>query len=267
MQTKRVEAGDISISYVDHGSGPPLVLLHGGLATAAMSWTGRYEELGRHFRVLAPDSRGQGETTNPSGHLSYDQMADDVVAFCAALGIEQPLVLGYSDGGQTGIELALRHPGFAKALVLGGTISERTESYVEALHNWGFTEPGSFDEEKLAAEFGPFLNAIKSDHKGNGEPEYWRILLPQIATLWLTVPSYSTAQLASIKEPVLVIMGDRDDMAGEGQATRLYRGLGNAELAIVPNADHSAGMTDLFWANVIDFLRRKAGLVEEKPGW
>jgi pimeloyl-ACP methyl ester carboxylesterase len=254
-----VKAGDLTVSYTETGSGPPLILLHGGLATAAMSWDIATPMLSPRFRVLAPDSRGHGETDNPSDRLGYDQMADDVVAFAQAVGAQEPLVVGFSDGGQIGIEIALRHPGFARAYVFGGTISERTQDYLDSLHNWGFPASGAVDVEKLSQVFGSFFTTIQQVHKGNGEPEYWRKMLPQISRLWIDIPSYSLDQLAGIGEPSLVIMGDRDHLAGENQPMRLYRALPKGELAVLPNADHGAAETELFWLVVLDFLKRHAG--------
>lgn len=255
-----IKAGDLTIGYSETGDGPPLILLHGGLATAVMSWDTATPLLARHFRVLAPDSRGHGQTNNPAGHLSYDQMADDVVAFARAVGAERPLVFGFSDGGQVALEMALRHPGFASAYVLGGTISERSQVYVDGLRGWGFTGPGEVDVDQVQQAFGGFFDAIRQVHVGNGETEYWRELLRQVATLWHGVPSYSLAQLGTITEPALVIMGDRDELGGIDQAFRLYRALPKGELAVLPNAGHAAVMSDLFWRIVEDFLARQAGL-------
>lgn len=257
---KTVQAGDLTIAYREAGDGPPLVLLHGGMATNA-DWGTRFDALARHYHVLAPDTRGHGETNNPAGRLGYDQFADDVVAFCTALGVSNPLVLGYSDGGQTGIELALRHPGFARALVLGGTISERTEDYVQSLKGWGFPAPGEADVDKLKTGYGSYFETFTGTHKGNGEPEYWRDFLNQISTLWLTLPTYSVEQLGTITAPTLVIMGDRDHMGGPEQARRLYRALPHGELAVIPNADHSASEGDLFWTIAMDFLKRQAAAI------
>lgn len=267
MTPQSVKVGDLAISYSEAGDGPPVILLHGGLATAAMSWDAATPILIKHFRVLAPDLRGQGETNNPADHLGYDQMADDIVAFAKAVGADRPLVFGYSDGGQVALEMGLRHPGFAGAYVFGGTISERTERYLDSLRNWGFMAPGEVDFARLEASFGDFFTAIQHVHKGNGETDYWRKLLAQIATLWTTIPSYSLRQLATVTEPVLVITGDRDELAGEDQPTRLYRALPKGELAIIPNADHSAVALAIFWLVVEDFLLRQAGLKATKAGW
>jgi pimeloyl-ACP methyl ester carboxylesterase len=252
------QIGDLAVSYSQAGSGPPLILLHGGMATAEMSWNKALPLLTPHFRVIMPDSRGHGETNNPADYLGYDQMADDMAALAGQLGIEKPLIFGFSDGGQIGIEMALRHPGFARAYVFGGTVSERTQDYVDSLKSWGFPAPGEVDLDGLREGWGPFFTTIQQAHKGNGEPEYWRKMLHQISRLWLELPSYSLDQLGGITEPSLVIMGDRDHLAGQHEPMRLYKALPNGELAVIPNADHGASETELFWVMVLDFLRRQS---------
>lgn len=255
-EVKRVKAGDLTVSYAETGSGPPLLLLHGGLANAEMSWAAQYDRLAAHFHVYAPDTRGHGSTDNPTGRLSYDQFADDVVAFCAALNIEYPLIVGYSDGGQTAIELSLRQPGLARAMVLGGTVSFRSADYEAGIRDWGFPAPGVADYDKIKSGYGAYFDTIEQAHRGDGQPDYLRRMLEQISTLWLTLPNYSLKQLQSITAPVLIIAGDRDHMVDLEQLKRLRENIPSSELAIVPNADHGASELELFWVLVMDFLKR-----------
>src|SRR6218665_2637558 len=222
MAPKSIRAGDITVSYTELGEGPPLLLLHGGLTTADMSWASRYDQLAEHFHVYAPDTRGHGLTDNASGRLGYDQFADDAVAFCQALGIENPLVLGYSDGGQAGIELGLRHAGFARAMAIGGTISFLSQKYEDDMRAFGFSAPGEADHDKIKAGWGSYFDTIQQVHRGDGKPDYLRRMLAQGSTLWLTVPNYTIDQLQSITTPTLIINGDRDHMAGLDQAQRLH---------------------------------------------
>lgn len=267
MGIKTAKVRDLTISYGEDGEGPPVILLHGGLATAEMNWGKVLPLLTQNFRVFSPDSRGHGRTNNPAGEMSYSQFADDVVAFAGALGIEKPLVVGYSDGGQTGLEMARQYPGFASAYVLGGTLAECTKDYVDGLVEWGFLAPGEVDLDKIAAGWGPYFETIKTVHKGNGEPDYWRSAILQVSAMWHGLPTYSMEQLGRMAEPMLVIAGDRDHMVPVEQALMLHRGLPNGELAIIANADHSVSNKDLFWTAVEDFLLRKSGMREESQGW
>ena len=114
----RTDANGATLYYEEHGAGEPLVLIHGGLASGAM-WEPLLPDLVDGFRVITPDSRGYGRSTNPCGTLSYAQLADDVAALINALELDRPVVGGYSDGGQVALELGERHPGAAGALIVG----------------------------------------------------------------------------------------------------------------------------------------------------
>ncbi|MEI9900718.1 MAG: alpha/beta hydrolase [Hyphomicrobium sp.] len=245
-----VSAGGLDIHYLEAGSGPALVLLHGGLATAGMMFASRVEELAPHYHVHAPDARGHGETPNPAGTLTYAQMADDVAAFIAALGLRTPHIVGYSDGGQVALEFGLRHPGIAASLTLGGTISRMSQVYLDGLREWGFVTPGEPDVAQIERSFGEFFAVLKTGHRD------WQRLLTQISVLWASVPDYTDAQLAAISEPTLVIRGDRDHMAPLADSERLYRTIPNAQLAVVPGSPHGAADRDVFWAIVRDFHAR-----------
>ena len=112
MADAYIEANGLRVYYEAHGEGEPLLLVHGGIATSR-SWAAHLPAFTEHFRVFAPDSRGHGRTDNPAGELDYRVMADDLAALIAALGLQWPLVLGYSDGGQVALELGIRYPGLA----------------------------------------------------------------------------------------------------------------------------------------------------------
>ena len=113
-----VEVNGATLHYKEHGDGAPLILMHGGLSSSAQ-WEPLVPELAHRFRVITPDSRGHGRSTNPSGELSYALIADDVAALIAALGLRCPVVGGWSDGGQVTLELGARHPVAAGALIVG----------------------------------------------------------------------------------------------------------------------------------------------------
>src|SRR5215212_3461381 len=115
----RIEVNGISVAYSERGSGLPLLLLHGGVASGAV-WEPVAAWLAGEFRVITPDSRGHGHSTNSGETLSYGLLADDVAALTRALGLEKPYIAGWSDGGQVALELAVHHPETAAALIVGG---------------------------------------------------------------------------------------------------------------------------------------------------
>jgi pimeloyl-ACP methyl ester carboxylesterase len=252
-----VDAGGLAVWYTEHGQGPPLILVHGGLATGEMWSEWSVAELAREHRVLVPDSRGHGRTGNPAGTLAYDQMADDVAAFAAALGLERPLVVGYSDGAQIALELGLRHPGLARAMVIGGVVTRPSEAYLRMVSELGFPQRGTVDMAEVQRAMGDFFDTIRTAHHHARSEDGLRGYLTQISELWHSVRDYTDEQLASIATPSLVIAGDRDHPSLD-DSLRLYRLLPHGELAVVPNADHGAAEKPLFWELVKDFLSRHA---------
>jgi pimeloyl-ACP methyl ester carboxylesterase len=252
-----IAVGDLELHYLEQGSGQPLLLLHGGTATAS-SFAEVIPRLAGRYRVIAPDTRGHGRTNNPAQKLSYQQFADDVAGLIDVLGLSSPIVVGYSDGGQTALELALRHPGKAALLVFGATAARSTPGYIQGMREWGFPAAGEVDLEKLRQVWGSHVDDMRVAHGHHYGPDYLESYLRQISTLWYSLVDYSEPQLASITTPSLVISGDRDHIADADECARFYRLLGAAELAIVPGADHAVIEHHLFWPLVEDFLSRHA---------
>jgi pimeloyl-ACP methyl ester carboxylesterase len=258
MNGKYVQANGISIHYEEFGSGAPLIVLHGGSGTLE-EWRPMIPSFESHFHIYALDSRAHGKTNNPTGKLSYRMMADDVAAFIKALDIPRPLVCGYSDGGQIALELAMRHPGLTRALVVGAAWYKFSEAYVNALKSWGFERPGEYDFDWVQENFPHFVEDWKTHHRQNDDPEYWKSLLLQISELWLTPLNYTEADFKQITDPVLILIGDRDGMIPLDDAIEMYQMIPKAELAVLPNMDH-LGMImnpETFIHIILEFLTRQ----------
>ncbi len=252
-----IEANGLTVYYEVCGEGEPLLLIHGGTATCR-SWASHLPAFAEHFQVFAPDSRGHGRTDNPAGELGYRPMADDVAALIKALGLRRPLVLGYSDGGQIALELGMRYPSLARALVLGGTQFRFSEAYLEAARALlGIAEGEDVDPEKVEREQPDWVAYLREAHGQVYGPGYWRTYVRQIATLWLTPLRYTSEDLAAITDPVLLLVGDRDGACTE-EAPELLRLLPKAELAVAPGSDHGfiEAKAGLFDALALDFLVR-----------
>src|SRR5436305_758867 len=110
MTTSSLPINGASIHFGDDGVGRAVVLLHGGLSSRA-DWVPVVTELARVHRVITPDSRGHGRSSNPAGSLSYAAIADDIATLIETLGLDSPVVGGWSDGGQIALEFAVRRPG------------------------------------------------------------------------------------------------------------------------------------------------------------
>jgi pimeloyl-ACP methyl ester carboxylesterase len=253
-----IEANGLKSYYEVHGEGEPLVLVHGGTATSR-AWASHLPPFTEHFQVFTPDSRGHGRTDNPTGELGYRLMADDVAALVGALGLQRPLVLGYSDGGQIALELGMRYPGLARALVLGGTQLSFSGAYLEATRDLlGIAEGEEVDPERLEREQPDFVGYLREAHGHVYGPEYWKTYIRQIASLWLTPLRYTSQDLGAVTDPVLILSGDRDEGVSAEESVELFRLLPNAELAIAPGSDHRfiEAKVDLFDALALDFLLR-----------
>lgn len=255
-ENSTVRVNGMTMRYQMSGAGEPLVLLHGGTMTLE-SWAAHLPTFAPHFTVYALDSRAHGQSDNPGGTLSYAQMADDVAAFIAALGLERPIVMGFSDGGQIGLELGMRHAGLARALVISGAFYKMTPKYFEGMKEIGFPAPGDVDFEKFERENGEWIESLKKDHPREGDPDYWRTFMRQISLLWSTPIAYTAAELARIDVPALVAVGDRDEGADMEQEVELYRMLPKGELLVFPNAHHMQGFYQLTNPLVVDFLLRQ----------
>jgi pimeloyl-ACP methyl ester carboxylesterase len=245
----RIELNGISVAYTERGSGPPLLLLHGGLASGAV-WEPVASRLACEFRVITPDSRGHGHSTNSVGTLSYALLADDVAALTSALGLEKPYIAGWSDGGQVALELAVRHPETAGALIIGGAYPDFVTSGLRAAHRNLI--------ENLDAELGDEVEEIRALHAD------WDALVERSAGMWLDYEGISDEEISSISAPVLVLAADHDEFVGLDLSIALYNNLPAAELAVCPGAAHESPMSrdraEMFAALIADFCRRCASL-------
>jgi pimeloyl-ACP methyl ester carboxylesterase len=268
----RTPVNGATLYHEEHGTGEPLVLIHGGPASSAM-WEPLLPTLVDGFRVITPDSRGHGRSTNPDGRLSYAQLADDVAALITALGLEKPVVGGYSDGGQVALELAARHPEAASALIVGAAYPEFATSGLRDAHRTllGADDAGVPDLAKLEANLGDYAGLIKSWHPGGDEQ--WQTLVRQSARMWLEYQGLTHGDLRRIQAPTLVFAGDRDELYPLDLLLALYRALPNAELAVCPHADHVTPVTPegagRFAAAIREFAERHRGHtpVGEEPAF
>jgi pimeloyl-ACP methyl ester carboxylesterase len=254
-----IEVNGATLYCQERGAGTPLVLIHGGLSSSA-TWAPLLPELVGGFRVITPDTRGHGRSTNPSGALSYAQIADDVAALTATLGLNRPVVGGYSDGGQVALELGARHPGVAGALIIAAAYPDFAEAGLREV--WkaflGADDTGRPDLAQVDATLGAHGDVVKSRHPG-GEQQ-WRAIVQQSAPMWLDYPGLTVDEVGEIKAPTLVLTGDRDELIPLDLIVSLYRTLPDAELAVCPNTDHfallSPGRAALFAGLIRDFAGR-----------
>jgi pimeloyl-ACP methyl ester carboxylesterase len=255
-----VDVNGAALYYEEHGDGAPLILIHGGLGSSSQ-WNPVLPELAGSFRVITPDSRGHGRSSNPAGELSYARIADDIAALIAALGVERPVVGGWSDGGQVTLELGARHPGAAGALIVGAACPNFDAGGLREAHRalLGADKTGVPDLAHLETQLGGSADEIKAMHPGGAEQ--WRRLVRETAPMWLDYKGLRPNQLHAIDAPVLVLAGDRDELIPLDCPVSLYRALPTAELAICPSLSHDGptpGRAPVFASLIRDFARRHA---------
>ncbi len=253
-----IEINGARLAYEEHGAGDPLLLLHGGLTSSA-SWREVVPLLATRFRVITPDSRGHGRSTNPGGRLNYRQIADDTVGLIAALGLERPFLGGWSDGGQVALEIALHHSHAVRALVVGAAFFNFGEEFRGSIRELvGMDAAGGIDVGRFETALGAALPGFRSMFGGNDAE--WRSFLAQTVQMWLDYPGLTAADFGQMRVPVLVVAGDRDEFVPVEVAAAMYWMLPTSELAICPNASHSLPSTHPAWfaGTVAEFLGRQS---------
>jgi len=211
-------AGCILLHYETFGRGPPVLVLHGGLGSAS-DMRHQIEALADAHFVIAPDLRGNGRSGDAATQLSYAVMADDMVNLLDALGVQRSDVVGWSDGGIVGLDLAMRHPTRVSKLIVIGA---------------------NFDPAGLRSQPSP-ANLPQRARK--------------VLTLWRTEPHFTEAMLGTIRAPTLVMAGEFD-VVWRKHTDALAHAIPGAEEYIVPDADHRAPLTrsDQVNARIIAFL-------------
>lgn len=271
---KLVRANGIDIAYTDVGDGPPLVLLHGALASTGPAWAGsavahvdHLPALGKHFRVIAPDTRGSGATVHAGGPATFDVLADDISALIEALDLDRPLLAGFSEGGATATIVALRRPDLVGALVnhAGFDIFDPTAMAHQGLRPLFGGRPDATEADPDAAErafqsMGPPMAAtfstMKADYDDAQGEGHWRTYLGLFFDRSAAPLGYTVEDFATIAAPTLILTGDRDMFCSVEAACAAYRTLQTGELGIVPNSGHD--ITPAVIDTMISFLSRHA---------
>ena len=213
----------LKMYYEIHGTGKPLVVLHG-----AFGWATAFPTLAKSRQVIAVELQGHGHTADIDRPLTYEQMADDTAALLKHLKIERADIFGYSMGGTVALAVAIRHPGLVgKVAINGSHYSKMEQAY----------EPETFKQFKsLPADFAP---KVLKDHydKVAPDPKQWPALVAKVKRMALEFKGFTRDEMQAIKAPVLITLGDRDGVRPE-HVVEMYRLISNAQLAIFPAADH-----------------------------
>jgi pimeloyl-ACP methyl ester carboxylesterase len=254
-----VQVNGLRMYYEAKGVGTPVILLHGGLETCQM-WAPVIPSFSMHYQVITPDSRAHGRTDNPSGKFSYPLLAEDIALLIQALELHQPFVVGYSDGGQTALQMAITYPGLARGYLIGAVYHSITTEWRQMMQVLlGIEGSGLVDIERVIQTNPEFVRSLETKHDPFHESGYWKSLLKQVSQAWWEPPMLTEADFANITDPTLFWCGDRDVFCPPEQSLEMYRMVNAAELAIVPNADHftMAQQIDVASMMLLNFTNRR----------
>jgi len=233
----------VRMYYVVRGSGPVLVLLHGGAGNGDQ-FEHQVPDFEKHYQLVIPDMCAQGRTTDRPEPLTYHAMAEDVIALMDQLHISHFDLMGWSDGGVTGIDLAIHHPGRLRHLVTFGA-NFSTDGMNPSDLAWIDTA--------TVASFGDGMR--KGWMKLNPQPAHYDSALGKVLHMWKTEPRFTAKELGSIRTRAMICAGEHDVVRPE-HTRALAHAIPEAKLWIVPKASHSAMMEQpaLVNAKVLEFL-------------
>lgn len=240
-----IDIGGVRTWYEEAGSGDPLVLLHGGLVTNE-TWGAQLPAFAERYHVYAPERRAHGHTPDVEGPLSYDDMASDTIGFLEAVVGGPARLVGWSDGGNVGLLVAISRPDLVTKLVIVGSNYNTKASVPEAAEMMEHMDPDAPD----MAMFRSLYEAATPDGA-----DHWPVVVRKLLEMWTSEPDIDPADLARITAPTLVMAGD-DDMVRLDHTDELYRAIPNSELAVVPGTSHAALIEkpDLVNRIILDFL-------------
>ena len=213
LENNSTPAMDIRHFFIEQGTGFPLILLHGNGEDFGY-FEHQMEPFARHFRVIAMDTRGHGQTPRGEAPFTIRQFAEDLLGFMDLHAIEKAHILGFSDGGNIAMIFAMAHPERVEKLILDGAnldasgVKRTIQIPIEIGYRLAKTFAGRSEEARKKAEL---LGLMVND------------------------PDVKPEKLSRIQSPTLVLAGDKD-MIKEKHTRLIANSIPGAELSILPGS-------------------------------
>ncbi|MBB3218755.1 pimeloyl-ACP methyl ester carboxylesterase [Ochrobactrum sp. RC6B] len=226
------EVNGIEMYYRIVGKGSPILLIPGGLSDQHV-WDAQLPILARHHMVIVADSRGQGRSTRTKDPITYGLMADDYVALLDFLRIDKVDLVGWSDGGIIGLDIAMRYPARLKSL---------------------FAQ---------AANVTPDGNTGYAEARAEGKPipelRHYESIDREIHALWANEPNYTGEELSDIRVRTAIVIGDHDTAISREHTEFIASQIPGAQLIILPDAGHGVPVENprLYAHTVLRFIDGK----------
>ena len=254
-----LESGDVSVYVRDFGRGRPLIHLHGGWGHDIYPFDRQVELLEGQYRVLVPDRHGYGRSTRRLEPFAFDfhrRAAGETLALMDALGLEQAVLWGHSDGAVTAVWMGLEAPERCSALVL------------EALHFDRAKRSSTEFFETMATDPSAFPRAVTSIAAAEHGADYWEHLLRSEGMVWRQIqetpypwPDLFDGRMGELTAPVLVLHGAEDPRTEPRELEAVQQALPGAEICLLEGGGHSPHSQEEVWKGAtqtaLDFLRRQ----------
>jgi pimeloyl-ACP methyl ester carboxylesterase len=237
----------LKMYYEIHGSGKPLVLLHGAFNTINLAFGMLIPELSKNRQVIAVELQGHGRTADIDRPFSFQSMADDVAALLKYLKIDSADIFGYSMGGCIAWQIAIRHPLSVKKLIIASAVYKYEGWTPETRAILPTLTPEMLVPTPIKAEY----------DKLAPDPKHWTAFINKMKQFVTTTYDFGAQNIKAIKSPTLIITGDGDGVLPE-HAVEMFR-LRNgkymvdfgpaphAQLAILPGTSHIGVMMQKDW--------------------
>jgi pimeloyl-ACP methyl ester carboxylesterase len=263
-----VRANGIDIWYVEAGEGIPLLLLHGDSGSNGPRWVnhrfgwGAYLDLfAKHFRVILPDTRGQGRTRNPAGVMNYPLFAQDYLALIETLGLDPPFIGGISGGGTIATVIGIMAPKAPRAIVdWAGYQMLNPDPNAWIYHATreilgGSPEATQLDYDGVVSKWEHIPVSIAEFEPVQG-PGAVRTYFEHAFPYWTTPMEYTFADYPRITAPMLMLFGDRDNSCRLSEAHALFQQLPHGEFGVIPGTPHQ--LSPIGCQMVLDYLLRQS---------
>ncbi len=239
-----VDVAGAHIYYARYGKadGDPVVMLHGGLGNSD-HWANQVPALAERFAIYTIDSRGQGRSTRTRAQVTYDVMAADVLAVMDHLKLERASFVGWSDGGEIALKIAIEHPERVAKLFVYGVNYDANGSKPRG--------------GPPAATFSAYASKCRADYvRMSATPKQWDALVDWLLPVWRNPMGFTKDQLRSIQAPTLVADGDHDEVIVLDQVEEMAKLIPKAQLKIFQDTSHFALWQDpkSFDAALVEFL-------------
>ena len=222
MESGYSDVNGIKMYYEIYGQGKPLVLIHGGGSTIQSTFEKAIPFLAKNRKVIAVELQAHGRTSDRNQDSSFEQDADDVATLLKNLKIDKADFFGFSNGGTTTLQIAIRHPEIVDKIILGSALAKRN-----GVPDWFWDFMKQAKLENMPEQLKEAYKKVVSD------PNRLQIMHDRDAKRMVDFKDIPDEKIKSIKAPALIIIGDKDIITPE-HAIELHRQIGNSELAIIP---------------------------------